>query len=147
METLNSWGPALVILIALLLFCVTILRITERRPSTIRRPANAVRGNTEVLRTALDSAEVINAYDTFSLSDPRIHSGNIVRLRPVKYREGALEIQKHFIQGSVVSVDLSRLDSNNAARLVDFCSGLLCGSPGWLFRATDVVIILTPMAS
>ena len=97
------------------------------------------------MRIALEFAEAINAYDASSLSDPRIHLGKIVRLTPVKYQEGVLEIQQHFMNGETVSIDLSKLGGNSAARLVDFCSGLLCGGPGWLFRAADTVIILVPV--
>lgn len=147
MATLNSLGPTLVIVVTLLLFGVTVLRITRTNSSTVRRSPHAARRDTEALRIALGFAEVINAYDVSSLSDPRVHLGEIERLKPAKYQEGVLEIQRYFMQGNVVSVDLSRLSGGNAARLVDFCSGLLCGSPGWLFRATDTVIVLTPMTS
>lgn len=147
MGTLNAWGPTLVIVIALLLFGVIALRITGSKSSASPRSPYAPRGDLEALRIALGFAEVINAYDASSLSDPRVHLGKIVRLAPAKYQEGVLEIQQHFRQGNVVSVDLSMLSRRDAARVVDFCSGLLCGRPGWLFRATDTVIILTPVNS
>ena len=43
-----------------------------------------------------------------------------------------------------MSVDLGRMSNDQATRLVDFCSGFLLGSSGWLFRAADRVIVLTP---
>lgn len=96
------------------------------------------------LATALEAAEAINAYDPNSLSDPRVHKGPIARLRPERYRTGALDISSCFTSGSIVSIDLSMMETREAARLVDFCSGLLSGGQGWLFRATDNAIILTP---
>jgi FtsZ-interacting cell division protein YlmF len=147
LATFNAWGPALVTSIALLLLGVMILRVTVTKPAAERQHLTPPSRDSAALRTALDFAEVINAYDVSSLSDPRVHRSQIVRLRPEKYQEGATEIPAHFLGGSTVSVDLSHLSGHNAARLVDFCSGLLCGRPGWIFRATDTVVILTPIAS
>ena len=147
MATFNSWGPTLVTSIALLLFGVMILRVASTKAVAGRQHPTSTPRDTAALRTALDFSEVINAYEVSSLSDPRVHRGKIVRLAPEQYQEGATEIPLHFLGGSVVSVDLSHLNGNNAARLVDFCSGLLCGCPGWIFRATDTVVILTPAAS
>jgi FtsZ-interacting cell division protein YlmF len=93
----------------------------------------------------LDSAEAINAYNASALDDPRIHRGAVIHLAPKDYQEGATRIPRHFIEGNVVSVDLGRMSAESAARLVDFCSGMLAGYSGWLFRATDSVIILTPV--
>ena len=54
------------------------------------------------------------------------------------------DIPRYFSEGHVVSVDLGRMSASHAARLVDFCSGYLVGASGWLFRAADRVIVLTP---
>jgi FtsZ-interacting cell division protein YlmF len=102
------------------------------------------RQGSSILATALEAAEAINAYNPNSLSDPRVHQGPVARLRPEHYQAGALDISSCFTSGSIVSIDLAMMDTREAARLVDFCSGLLLGSQGWLFRATDNVIILTP---
>lgn len=141
------WGPVLALIIVLVLSGVVALRIIGAGSEVRRSPIlpNSQSRDIQTLRTALHYAEDINAFDVSSLGNPRVHVGAIVRLAPTKYREGVLEIQRHFIEGNVVSVDLGRLDGASAARVVDFCSGLLCGSPGWILRVTDSVIILTPV--
>jgi cell division inhibitor SepF len=144
LATLNSWAPTLVIVLALLLFGMIGLRLTGNRSLTFQRFPYAAREDPESLRIALRFAEVINAYDASAFGDPRVHLGKIVRLAPAKYQDGVLEIQEHFRKGRVVSVDLGAMSNRDAARVVDFCSGLLCGRGGWLFRATGTVVILTP---
>jgi FtsZ-interacting cell division protein YlmF len=147
LTTFDTWGPVLVLIFVLALSGAVALRITGTGLLARKRTIapNSSPRDIQALRTALYSAEVINAFDVSSLSNPRIHVGDIVRLTPIKYREGVVEIQRHFVEGNVVSVDLGRLDGASAARVVDFCSGLLCGSPGWILRVTDSVIILTPV--
>lgn len=96
------------------------------------------------LSAALREAESINAYRTGLPSDPSVHLGPVVRIAPTKYQDGVNQIPQHFSNGHVVSVDLGRMSAGQAARLVDFCSGYLVAAPGWLFRAADRVIVLTP---
>jgi FtsZ-interacting cell division protein YlmF len=144
LTTLTEWGPTLVILFTAFLAGLIGLRVAGAKTHTSYPPFSAGDHNTDALKVALNSAESINAYDVASLSDPHIHLGNIVRLAPIKYQDGALEIPRHFKEGHVVSVDLGLMSVKHAARLVDFCSGMLAGSSGWLFRATDRVILLTP---
>jgi FtsZ-interacting cell division protein YlmF len=147
LTTFDTWGPVLVLIIVLVLSGAVALRITgtgfEARKAASAHTSSPK--DIQTLRTALRSAEVINGFDVSTLSNPRIHRGDIVRLTPIKYREGVLEIRQHFAEGNVVSVDLGRLDGASAARVVDFCSGLLSGTPGWILCVTDSVIILTPV--
>lgn len=143
MTTLTEWGPTLVILLAVLLAGLMGLRIAGRTRTTYY-PFFAGEHGTDALKVALNFAESINAYDVASFSDPHIHLGDVVRIAPIKYQDGAVEIPRHFKDGHVVSVDLGLMSVNQAARLVDFCSGMLAGTSGWLFRATDRVIVLTP---
>jgi hypothetical protein len=147
LTTLTEWGPTLVILLALLLAGLIGLRIAGGRTRLAYYPFFASEQGTNALRIALNCAESINAYDVASLSDPHIHLGEIVRMAPSRYQDGAVEIPRHFKDGHVVSVDLGLMSVNQAARLVDFCSGMLAGTSGWLFRATDRVIVLTPTSS
>jgi FtsZ-interacting cell division protein YlmF len=144
LTTLSSWGPTLVITLALLIAGMIALRVAGTRPRETYIIPRVDQKGYDALRIALDFAETINAYNVSSFSDPSIHLEEIVRLTPTKYQEGALEIPRQFKEGRVVSVDLSLLSIANAARTVDFCSGLLSGTSGWLFRATDRVIVLTP---
>jgi hypothetical protein len=144
LTTLNEWGPSLAILLAVLLAGLTSLRIIGAASRQTRYPFLTGEPGTNALAIALNSAEYINAYVVASLSDPRIHLGDVVRLTPIRYQDGAIEIPRHFKDGHVVSVDLGLMNGSQAARLVDFCSGMTAGTSGWLFRATDRVIVLTP---
>jgi len=134
-------------LLAVLLAGAIGLRIASVNGRTKPSPIFAREHSRDALTIALDAAQIVNAYDVGSLCDPRIHLGGIVRLAPSKYQDAALEIPRHLMDGHLVSVDLSLMSVNQAARLVDFCSGLLAGTSGWLFRATDRVIVLTPTRS
>jgi hypothetical protein len=145
LSTISAWGPtALLAVVVILLFASMAAGARRRRflPGYVLPLGGRA---SSILATALEAAEAINAYDPNSLSDPRVHQGHIARLRPDHYWTGALDISSCFTSGSIVSVDLAMMETREAARLVDFCSGLLSGSPGWLFRATDSVIILTPI--
>jgi FtsZ-interacting cell division protein YlmF len=141
---LSEWGPSVVAVLAVSLSGLIALRLagSASRSTHSSLPVRAQSGN--VLQEALSIAESISGYDATVLSNPNIHLGEIVRLAPTKYQEAVIEIPRYFKNGSVVSVDLGGMDISQAARLVDFCSGMLAGSSGWLFRATDRVIVLTP---
>lgn len=145
MTTLTAWGPTLVMLLAVLVAVIIGLRVAAPRTRRNLIPMLADEHSRDALTAALDAAEIINRYDVASLSDPRIHLGAIIRLAPAEYQGAALEIPRYLKGSHVVSVDLSLMNVNQAARLVDFCSGLLAGTSGWLFRATDRVIVLTPI--
>lgn len=145
MSTISAWGPTAVLAIAAILWFTVLAAGARQRRFPYGYGLPAGRRGSSILATALETAEAINAYDSNSLSDPHVHQGPIVRLRPENYRAGALDISSCFTSGSIVSIDLAMLETREAARLVDFCSGLLSGSQGWLFRATDSVIILTPI--
>jgi FtsZ-interacting cell division protein YlmF len=73
-----------------------------------------------------------------------VFTWTIVRITPARYQDGVNEIPRHFGEGLVVSVEIGRMSATQAARLVDFCSGYLVGASGWLFRAADRIIVLTP---
>jgi FtsZ-interacting cell division protein YlmF len=96
------------------------------------------------LSTALREAELINGYSPAFQDDPTAHLKPIARIAPESSQEAMHEITKYFAQGRVVSIDLSGLSDRQAARIVDFCSGYLTGASGWLFRAAERVIVLTP---
>jgi hypothetical protein len=144
LTTLSSWGPTLVMVLTVLVAGIIGLRLAGTRTRLAYIPSLTGETGTDPLRIALDFAEAVNGYNVNSLSDPRIHLREVVRLAPTKYQDGAVEIPRYFKEGNVVSVDLSLLSINSAARTVDFCSGMLSGASGWLFRATDRVIVLTP---
>ncbi|MFI5931095.1 cell division protein SepF [Actinoplanes sp. NPDC051494] len=70
--------------------------------------------------------------------------GRMHQVAPVQYRRAAEEISRFYGQGWAVSVDLGRVETGEAARIADFCSGLVTGSSGWVLRAAETVIILVP---
>jgi FtsZ-interacting cell division protein YlmF len=122
--------------------------VSLRFAKGVRRAGNTYPNHSErgsaALSAALREAELVNAYRTGLPSDPSVHLGPVVRIAPTTYQDGVNQIPRHFSDGHVVSVDLGRLSPGQAARLVDFCSGYLVAAPGWLFRAADRVIVLTP---
>lgn len=144
MTSLAEWGPTVVMTLAILLLVGIALQLA-RRTSRVRQgsPLQGERSSS-VLLSALREAESTNAYQVASPTGPMLHLKPVVRLSPVKYQDGVIEIPRNFHAGYVVSVDLGRMSTNEAARLVDFCSGYLTGASGWLFRATNSVIVLTP---
>jgi hypothetical protein len=144
MTSLAAWGPTVVMALATLVLGGIALQLA-RRTSRVRRESCVQGGRgSSVLLTALRGAESANAYQVASSTGPMLHLKPVIRLRPVRYQDGVIEIPKNFQVGYVVSVDLSQMRPSDAARLVDFCSGYLTGTSGWLFRATNSVIVLTP---
>jgi FtsZ-interacting cell division protein YlmF len=108
-----------------------------------RRPYNSEKWSVS-LSAALREAESINAYSPALSTDLSVHLAPIARVAPVKYEDAVNQIPLYFAQGRVVSVDLNGMSASQAARVVDFCSGYLIGASGWLFRAADKVIVITP---
>jgi hypothetical protein len=144
LTTLAEWASTLVLLLAVLLATLAVARATGVRRSDRYSSSFVPVPMRDLLQDALKSAESANAYKAGSAGDPSIHLKPMARIAPVRYGDGVLEIPHYFNDGYVVSVDLSRMAPDQAVRLVDFCSGLLAGASGWLFRAADRVIVLTP---
>lgn len=68
-----------------------------------------------------------------------------VRYAPTKYEVGLRQILELYQSGHVVSLDLSRVDSNGAIQLVNYCTGVVAISQGAMFRlATQVVMLIPP---
>ena len=142
--SLAAWGPTLVITFAVLLASIVGLGYAARaRTVGSRHPFNSEKGSVS-LWAALREAESINAYSPALSTDLSVHLAPIARIAPAKYQDAVNQIPLCFDQGRVVSVDLNGMNANQAARVVDFCSGYLIGASGWLFRAADKVIVLTP---
>jgi Cell division protein SepF len=144
LTTLSAWGPTLVMLLAVAIAGSVAWRIGRPRKRIVFPDGAGVRPGGNLLVEALNFAELIYAYNPALRNDPAVHFGEVIRLAPAEYQDGAIEIPKHFKSGNVVSIDLGAMTNCQAARLVDFCGGLLAGTSGWLFRATDRVIVLTP---
>jgi FtsZ-interacting cell division protein YlmF len=140
----TAWGPTLVMVFAVLLAGILWLGYAARaRTVRSRNPFNSEKGSVS-LSAALREAESINAYSPALSADLSVHLAPIARIAPLKYEDAVDQIPLYFAQGHVVSVDLNGMSASQAARLVDFCSGYLIGASGWLFRAAEKVIVLTP---
>lgn len=142
--SLAAWAPALVMLFAVLLAGgITVWAI--RRLGDGPRAGRLTAGNdARALRAALHDAESRHPFLAVSPGDLDVHMKPVARLAPASYREGARDIPRSFGERRVVSVDLGRMSAGHGARLVDFCSGYLTGTPGWVYMAADHVIVLTP---
>jgi SepF-like predicted cell division protein (DUF552 family) len=132
---------AAAVLLALILGFIYAARAQISR-TTLSSPGRD--GVSAALSVALREAETINAYSPALQQDPSVHLRPIARISPVTYQGAMQEITTQFTQGRIVSIDLTGLSDKQAARLVDFCSGYLTGASGWLFRAAEKVIVLTP---
>jgi FtsZ-interacting cell division protein YlmF len=143
-----AWLPSLVLLLAVLLaarfFQKARLSENPGKRSSLTRHTVSATGDSNELVIALENAATLNAYDVNASTDPRVHLGAALRFTPLEYRVAAQEIMQHFKDGNVISIDLNNMSRREAARLIDFCSGMTAVSSGWLFRVTDSVIVLTP---
>jgi FtsZ-interacting cell division protein YlmF len=143
-----AWAPSLVLLLAVIVAAWFYRKDNYARSGKRRLPANpypnAITADSSALADALENATDLNRYHVAGSIDPVVHLGSAVRFAPVGYQDAAGEISRFFGEGNVVSIDLGRMSSRDAARLVDFCSGMTIASSGWIFRVTDVVIVVTP---
>jgi FtsZ-interacting cell division protein YlmF len=142
------WAPSLVLLLAVILAACfyqreNYARRWKGRLSASRFP-KVVADASGGLAEALDNATALNPYRVAESNDPAVHLGSAVRFAPERYQDAAGEISHCLGEGNVVSIDLSRMSHIDAARLVDFCSGMTIATSGWIFRITDVVIVVTP---
>lgn len=145
----DIWGPSLILLFAVLLIIWLIQRgwksgfigqwLTQAPPTALSSR------NIEELSVALKGAAELNGYNVHTRSNPSVHLEQVVRFTPLEFRTCVSEIMQRFQEGNVVSIDLGQMDSHQAARLVNFCSGMTAITSGWIFRVTDNVIVLTPL--
>jgi FtsZ-interacting cell division protein YlmF len=142
-----TWGPSLILVFGILLTVwLTREAWTRKAPERISRGTyHAIHsaGNSE-LSVALKSATALNAYSVGGQNNPSVYLGATVRFIPLDYENSVRDVVKSFREGHVVTIDLGKMDSHQAARLVDFCSGLSAIGSGWIFHVTDTVIVLTP---
>ena len=67
----------------------------------------------------------------------------ILTVHPTEYRD-ARAIAENFREGVPVILNLSRMNDDEAKRLIDFASGLTLGLHGRIERVTSKVFLLTP---
>lgn len=142
----RDWGPSLTILLATLIifsFLYITHRPLERSPETHTKNDAATEFSGE-LTTSLSDAIYLNSFRTSDASDPSVRLEEVVRFNPSEYQDAAHAISRSFQKGNVLSIDLGSMDPPQAARLVDFCSGMVFMGSGWIFRVTDHVLVLSP---
>ncbi|WP_285582160.1 cell division protein SepF [Actinoallomurus iriomotensis] len=143
----EACGPTLALLFAVLVVAFILQRgwkpRDDRQHATFDYAARTPQGRSE-LTIALEDASALNAYDAHTRRDPDVRLASLVRFEPSEYQAAAYEVARHFREGNVISIDLGAMDNHQAARLVDFCSGITVMSSGWIFRVTDKVIVLNP---
>ena len=146
MTWLALWGPTLVLAIALLSAGAIFSRVAIKEyRSQGRSTVTTIVRASGALSAALREAEKVNGFRVGLSYNPAVHLRPVIRIHPNSYQDGVAEIPRHFSSGHVVSVDVSLMPAHQAARLIDFCSGYLLGTSGWLFRAAEKVIVLTPI--
>jgi hypothetical protein len=144
---LALWGPTLVLAIALLSAGAIFSRggATRGYRRHNGKTGGTIASGPAALSAALRQAEKTNGFRPGLSYDPVVHLRPVIRISPDTYQDGVAEIPHHFSNGHVISVDVSLMSAPQAARLIDFCSGYLVGTRGWLFRAAEKVIVLTPI--
>lgn len=68
---------------------------------------------------------------------------SIVVLHPTSYRDSR-EIGERLRDGDVVVLDLTRMETGESRRLVDFVAGLVFGLQGNIDRVTAYVLLVAP---
>lgn len=142
---MQVWVPSIVVLLSVLVAVISISK--PRKPPERESFAEilpSVFSSSEELESSLSSAEKLNSYNVLSGGDPGVRLGKALRYVPHEYNSAVAEISTRFREGRVVSIDLNNMNMRQAARLVDFCSGMAAVSHGWIYRITDRVIVITP---
>lgn len=70
-------------------------------------------------------------------------SYDVVAVTPTSYSDAA-RIGQSFRTGDVIAMDLSRLNPEDAKRMIDFSSGLTYGLDGTIKRLAGKMFLLTP---
>jgi FtsZ-interacting cell division protein YlmF len=136
---------------SLLIVCAALLSMIRRAPQPRQRRLASTNdrrlvsaGIASHLNQVLDTAIALNSYNVGRREMQSIHLANAVRYSPTDFEVARREVADSYKQQRVVSLDLSDIDARSAARLIDFCSGLLAAKPGWLFRLSESVVVLAP---
>lgn len=74
---------------------------------------------------------------------PATHENQIVTVHPEKYAD-AKTIAENYRLDIPVIVNVKKMETEEAKRLIDFCSGLVLGLEGKIERVTSKVFLLSP---
>lgn len=145
--SVSTWGPSAVLLIGVLLAYHLAYKVSMRKRIDRRVPldtdGHSLIGS-ERLTSALDGATKLNSFSVHAHGEPEVRLERAVKISPMSYDDATHELLPLFMQQKVITVDLQFLRSEQAARVVDFCSGATAVTSGWIFRVTDHVVVITP---
>lgn len=144
-ESIQSWLLIFAVVLALAL-AFSAFRASQKREEegTSREIVPTLFESPEELERSLSSAEKMNSHSAIMGQEPEVRIGKILHYSPRDYQSAIGEVSMRFREGRVLSIDLKGMSPRQAARMVDFCSGMAVASRGWIYRVTDQVVILTP---
>lgn len=148
---MSAWGPAVVLLIAVVLAYHLAYRVLiQERTNQRNVHTETYRHNQSglyKLTSALDSATTLNTFNVHDHTAPKVRLQQAVKVSPGSYDAATHELLQCFLEDKIIAVDLQYLNSDQSGRVVDFCSGATAIRSGWIFRITDTVIVITPSSS
>ncbi|WP_460772065.1 cell division protein SepF [Nocardiopsis nanhaiensis] len=144
-ESIQSWLLIFAVILALVLaFSAFRASLKQEETSNSKEIAPTLFESPEELERSLASAEEMNSHSAIMGQEPDVRIGKILHYSPRDYQSAIGEVSMRFRENRVLSIDLKGMSPRQAARLVDFCSGMAVASRGWIYRVTDQVVILTP---
>ncbi|WP_285549416.1 cell division protein SepF [Actinoplanes regularis] len=75
---------------------------------------------------------------------PAVKMGSLKRFSPASFHNASMEITQRLRSGQPISLDLHSMNDTEGRRLVDFCSGQIAGTSGWIIQLSDEVLVLVP---
>ena len=141
-----AWGPFFAV--AAIGLVVWAMRAnSDRAKAPSMRPIMVGQGDrTDGLNQALQDIASMNQFQVQLNANIDQGFREIRRVKPPNFATGIEEISSLWHAGYAVSIDTSAMDIRQAMRLIDFCNGLISPSTGWVFLASDEVVILLPGA-
>ncbi|SCL50211.1 Protein of unknown function [Micromonospora yangpuensis] len=138
---------SLVFLAALaVLLAVLVVVMRPPTPVAVRRFSPVCSSDhSSDLERSLDEALAATRYQAGRGGSPGVHLGEVLRLKPVNFRESLPQVAEAIRAGRVVSLDLSLVGSYDAMCLVIYCHGLCSGLGSWIYRLAEEVIVICPV--
>jgi hypothetical protein len=127
---------------------IVMARLVKAQAQAVAQPVfvepPVVFGGGRELDVALGDALRLNSVSARVSSSPISYLQGSTKYAPRKYQSAVAEIASKLREGQIINLDLGQMGKGDAARLVDFCSGTIAMSGGWIFQPAGMVIILVP---
>ncbi|MFJ9365295.1 cell division protein SepF [Nocardia sp. NPDC101769] len=140
------WAPLAILATLALLWMSNTIRRRRDQSIPVGSGEKYRRFGREGYLAALREALELNSYDPRIHSNPTVHLNAIARLAPISFRVSTRDLVHQYRLGRVISIDIGKMDEEQSARMIDFCSGIAAGSGGWLVQISEDVVVLTPRA-